>query len=198
MASLAPNQSDDNPASSSGVGAEPSLRTQARHRIEDATAMIQRLVKANGGTLFASSGNSPWKSLLEDGPMRLTSGFGMRKDPFTGFPEHHNGIDIAAPIGTRVYPLKPGRVAFSGWDGGYGRTVVIQHADGTETRYGHTSKNLVQGRRTECGVSSPIALVGSTGRSTGPHLHFEYRENGRPVDPIPILKNVTERTPRSR
>ncbi|HIJ65027.1 MAG TPA: M23 family metallopeptidase [Candidatus Hydrogenedentes bacterium] len=126
-----------------------------------------------------------WEQLIS-GPARLTSGFGLRKDPFTGQMAHHNGIDLAAPAGTRIHAFLPGTVTFSGWAPGYGRSVIVRHDNGLETVYGHNAKNLV---KTGQGVSqhTPVALVGSTGRATGPHLHFEVRKNRRPVDPLPMI-----------
>lgn len=128
---------------------------------------------------------SPWSRML-DAPARLSSEFGMRQDPFTGRPEFHPGIDLAAPPGTQILAYRPGVVTQSGWAAGYGRLVTIEHEDGTESLYAHCAKSLVQpGTRVEAGT--PIALVGTTGRSTGPHLHFEIRKNGDAVDPVPFL-----------
>lgn len=124
---------------------------------------------------------------LLGGPAWLSSKFGMRKDPFTGRVQRHNGIDIAAPKGTGVYALREGRVTYSGWRGDYGRLVVVRHEDGTETRYGHLSERLVKEGDT-VDSDTVIGKVGSSGRSTGPHLHFEVRENSRPVDPFPHVQ----------
>jgi murein DD-endopeptidase MepM/ murein hydrolase activator NlpD len=140
-----------------------------------------------GGNKEARIGlGSPWRKII-DGASRITSGFGTRSDPFTGRLQHHSGLDIAAKHGTRIFPMEDGRVIYSGWKGGYGRTVVIEHDNGLESTYGHNSKNLVKvGDRVTADM--PIGLVGSTGRSTGPHIHFEVRENGRAVDPVPLLE----------
>ncbi len=129
---------------------------------------------------------SPWRKIL-DGAARITSGFGVRNDPFTGRMQHHSGLDIAAKRGTRVFPMQDGEVTFSGWKGGYGRMVTVMHEDGLESTYGHNSENLVKvGDRVS--AETPLALVGSTGRSTGPHIHFEVRKNGRAIDPVPLLE----------
>ena len=125
-------------------------------------------------------------SPIMDGLVRVTSGFGMRRDPFTGRPEHHNGVDLAAPSGTLVHPAMAGKVAFSGWQRGYGRIVIIRHREGLETVYAHNAKNLVK-MGDPVGSRTPVAQVGSSGRSTGPHLHFEVRRNGRAIDPTPYL-----------
>lgn len=117
---------------------------------------------------------------------RISSGFGLRIDPFTGEEKRHAGIDIAAPAGSVVRAVAGGTVVQSGWAGGYGRLVAIDHGDGTVARYGHNRLNLVAvGERVEAG--QPIALVGKSGRATGAHLHFELLSDGRPVDPLAAL-----------
>ncbi len=117
---------------------------------------------------------------------RITSGFGRRIDPITGETRVHRGVDIAAAPGTEVYPLRAGKVIFSGALKGFGNIVVIEHDDGMVTRYAHNQRNLVKAGDRVAG-DTPIALVGSTGRSTGPHLHFEVLEGGRHVDPLEVV-----------
>jgi len=102
----------------------------------------------------------------------ITSQTGFRTDPFDGRLKHHNGLDIAAPLGTPVKPVAPGTVIFSGWKGGYGNTVILEHNDGMKTVYAHHSSNSVSSGES-VDTNTVIALTGSTGRSTGPHLHFE-------------------------
>jgi len=118
---------------------------------------------------------------------RRTSGFGNRKDPFDEQRyQFHKGIDIACPIGTEVFAARSGRVTFSGYNGGYGVTVIIEHELGYQSIYGHLSKPLVKvGQRVKAG--SLIALSGNTGRTTGPHLHFEVRKNRKPINPDSLL-----------
>jgi murein DD-endopeptidase MepM/ murein hydrolase activator NlpD len=107
----------------------------------------------------------------------ITSPVGMRHDPVDGLLRHHNGVDIAVPEGTPVKPVAPGVVTFSGFRRGYGNTVIIAHYDGLVTLYAHNSTCFViEGERVAAG--STIALSGSTGRSTGPHLHFEAWKDG--------------------
>jgi len=108
---------------------------------------------------------------------QLTSRFGWRRW------RHHDGIDIAAPYGSPVYAARPGRVVFAGWYYAYGRAVIIDHGDGVQTLYGHASALLVQ-TGAPVGQGQLIARVGTSGRSTGPHLHFEVRHKGRPVNPM--------------
>lgn len=113
---------------------------------------------------------------------RISSGFGDRTDPLTGQTRFHHGMDIAASQGTPVYPASSGKVIFSGKKGGYGNMVEILHDDGLVTRYGHNAENTVK-EGDIVSPSRPIAYVGSTGRSTGPHLHFEVLRNGKALDP---------------
>ncbi|MET0752719.1 MAG: peptidoglycan DD-metalloendopeptidase family protein [Pyrinomonadaceae bacterium] len=120
---------------------------------------------------------------------RISSGFGTRFHPIDKVTKFHAGMDIAAPVGTPIGAAAEGIVTFAGWSKGYGNLVVIKHADGKETRYGHTSKMFVkEGDSVVAGQQ--IAAVGSTGKSTGPHLHFEVRENGQAVNPQKFLSNV--------
>lgn len=117
---------------------------------------------------------------------RLTSGFGGRSAPTKGASTNHKGVDWAVPIGTTVMASSSGTVARAGWASGYGYVVYINHPDGRQTRYGHCSRVLVTpGQYVVQGQA--IAYSGNTGRSTGPHLHFEMLINGTQVDPRPYL-----------
>ena len=114
---------------------------------------------------------------------RLTSGFGGRRDPIRGSAANHKGVDWAVPIGTTVMASSSGTVARAGWVSGYGYAVYINHPDGRQTRYGHCSRVLVSpGQYVTQGQA--IAYSGNTGRSTGPHLHFEILINGSQVNPL--------------
>jgi murein DD-endopeptidase MepM/ murein hydrolase activator NlpD len=116
----------------------------------------------------------------------ITSPFGWRSNPFGGAPEFHQGLDIAAPTGTTVTAAAGGTVIMAQWYGGYGNYILIDHGGGYSTGYGHLSAIYVsQGQTVQRGQA--IGAVGSTGQSTGPHLHFEVRINGKPVDPAPRL-----------
>ncbi|HTN52540.1 MAG TPA: peptidoglycan DD-metalloendopeptidase family protein [Anaeromyxobacter sp.] len=122
----------------------------------------------------------------------VTSPFGERTDPFTGARAEHDGVDVGAPEGTPIRASAAGVVRAAGERGGYGNAVEIDHGHGLVTLYGHAADLLVHpGDRVEAG--QPIATVGSTGRSTGPHLHFEVRMGGRPVDPARVLKVYAQR-----
>lgn len=113
---------------------------------------------------------------------QVTSNYGMRQDPFHKGARMHSGIDIAAPTGTPVVATGDGWVTFAGWRGGYGYMIEIQHPSGHSTRFAHLSRILIaQSQPIRRGTV--IGLIGSTGRSTGPHLHYEVRFNGKPLDP---------------
>lgn len=117
---------------------------------------------------------------------RISSSFGMRPNPFTGKPHFHNGVDLAAPIGTEVYATREGRVTEMGNDPVFGNYIVIAHDDNWASLYGHLSAILVQ-RYSYVTTGTIIGKVGSTGQSTGPHLHFELRKNGTVLDPTKLL-----------
>ena len=116
---------------------------------------------------------------------RLTSGFGERFHPILGYERFHDGVDLAAPAGTPIVAAADGRVVSAGWTGGYGQAVEIAHTGGLETRYGHMSRVAAYSGET-IRRGQIIGYVGSTGLSTGPHLHFEVMKNGRPVNPLSI------------
>jgi len=116
----------------------------------------------------------------------ITSGFGWRMHPILGYERFHSGIDFGADYGTLIAAADSGTVIFAGWYGGYGTAVIIDHGNGITTLYGHTSELYVtEGQTVQRGQA--IATVGSTGLSTGPHLHFEVRQAGEPVDPTAYL-----------
>jgi murein DD-endopeptidase MepM/ murein hydrolase activator NlpD len=117
---------------------------------------------------------------------RLTSGFGLRNDPFTGALAMHEGIDFSAEVGTPVVAAAPGVVIRSEWDHNFGNVIEIKHAENFLTRYAHLSKRLVS-VNAEVRGEMPIGAVGSTGRSTGPHLHYEIFQNGKVLNPLKVL-----------
>lgn len=118
--------------------------------------------------------------------LKFTSNFGIRSDPFRGTAAMHAGVDIPGPIGTPIYATADGIVAEAGRRGGYGNMVEINHGKGIATRYGHMSKLLVE-PNTRVTRGQLIGLMGSTGRSTGSHLHYEVRIDGHAVNPAPFL-----------
>ncbi|MFL5110689.1 MAG: M23 family metallopeptidase [Microvirga sp.] len=155
-----------------------------------------------GNTSFKALFDS-WKKLdqLQDGVIAVpsdkpvktaafTSGYGVRSDPFRGAAAMHAGIDLSGPLGTPIYATADGTVTTAEWNsGGYGNLVKIDHGRGIETRYGHLSAYIVaRGQRVTRGQL--IGRMGSTGRSTGSHLHYEVRIDGRAVNPIPFMKST--------
>ncbi|WP_448585386.1 M23 family metallopeptidase [Thermaurantiacus sp.] len=136
------------------------------------------------GEFFRENGESAKRGLIRtpvDGA-RLSSGFGMRFHPILGYSRMHQGLDFAAPTGTPVLASAAGRVVMAGWGGGYGNLVEIDHGRGMRTRYAHLSRIRVKPGQ-QVGQGATIGAVGSTGLSTGPHLHYEVWVNGKPVNP---------------
>lgn len=117
---------------------------------------------------------------------RISARYGNRSDPFTGREAFHEGLDIAATYGSSIKAAADGRVTFAGAKSGYGNVVIISHKNNLSTLYGHASKLLVKAGQT-VKRGEVIAKIGSTGRSTGPHLHFEVLFNNSPVDPLKYL-----------
>jgi murein DD-endopeptidase MepM/ murein hydrolase activator NlpD len=118
---------------------------------------------------------------------RLTSLVGYRMSPITGIRQYHNGLDMAAPQGSPIRAAMSGTVVVSGYHSVYGNYVIINHNNGYQTLYGHLSKILVR-KDQAVGQGTRIGLVGSTGQSTGPHLHFTVYKNGKVIDPRTVLK----------
>jgi murein DD-endopeptidase MepM/ murein hydrolase activator NlpD len=148
------------------------------HRIQVARAQLDRLHK----TLVAVPLRRP-----VSGEIDMSSGFGTRLDPFVGRPALHTGIDFRGDIGEAVRATGTGTVIGAGWSGGYGRMVEIDHGNGLTTRYGHLSEIVVQVGQT-VKIGHVVGRMGSTGRSTGPHLHYETRVDGEAVDPQRFLR----------
>ena len=119
--------------------------------------------------------------------LKFTSNFGIRSDPFRGTAAMHAGVDIPGPVGTPIYATGDGVIVYAGWMNGYGNLIKIKHELGTETRYGHLSKIRVKvGQKVS--RNSLIGDMGNTGRSTGPHLHYEVRVDGKAVNPMSFIK----------
>ena len=130
---------------------------------------------------------APFASPVNLNHVRQSSGFGYRRDPKTGGRRLHKGSDFAGRTGTDIFATADGIVTHAGWQSGYGKLVTIQHAFGIETKYAHNSNLRVKvGQRVSRG--DHIADMGNTGRSTGTHLHYEVRVNGKPVNPMIYIK----------
>jgi murein DD-endopeptidase MepM/ murein hydrolase activator NlpD len=161
------------PMAKDGLGFERQL-----HRIRTARAQIVRLTRTIGSV--------PVRKPV-DGDIEPASGFGVRMDPFTSSPAMHTGLDLHGETGDPVRATADGKVTAAGWSGGYGRVVDIDHGNGLSTRYGHLSSIDVRvGQSIRTGQI--IGKIGSTGRSTGPHLHYETRVRGDAVDPNKFLR----------
>jgi murein DD-endopeptidase MepM/ murein hydrolase activator NlpD len=159
----------------------------ARLTLGGQTKTYYRFTNAKGQTdYYDENGRSAQKSLLKT-PLsgaRLTSGFGMRRHPLLGYSKMHTGVDFGAPYGTPIRSAGSGVVQVAGRNGGYGICVKVKHNGKYETLYAHMSR-LAKGIRAGAKINQGQVLgyVGSTGRSTGPHLHYEVRVNDRPVNP---------------
>jgi murein DD-endopeptidase MepM/ murein hydrolase activator NlpD len=164
-----------------------------RYRVEESQVMKANEVKQAkairvGEELFLP-GASPERAVTDfiwPARGRLTSRYGYRQHPMGGGRKMHNGVDVAASTGRLVKAAQSGTVKSAGWRGRLGKAVFLNHRSGYETVYGHNSEILVKvGQKVEQG--QPIARIGSTGHSTGPHVHFEVRKNGKSIDPLPFL-----------
>ncbi|WP_016949861.1 murein hydrolase activator EnvC [Anabaena sp. PCC 7108] len=148
---------------------------QAREAREAALAKANSKIWIRGTGIFAFPSDAP-----------TSSSFGWRIHPILGYRRFHAGLDFAAGYGSTIRAADSGTVIFAGWYGGYGKAIIISHSKGITTLYGHTSELYVsEGQTVQKGQA--IAAVGSTGFSTGPHLHFEVRRDGTPVDPANYL-----------
>ena len=154
------------------------LRERGRTLDDRLGALETRLSQQNA--LLASTPS------IEPVPGLITCGFGERSDPFTEEPAFHTGIDISSPRGHAIVASAGGTVVRAGWVNGYGRCVEVAHGLGLRTLYGHLDEiQVIEGQRVSRG--EPIGIVGTTGRSTGPHLHYEVRLDNRPVNPLPYI-----------
>lgn len=144
-------------------------------------ALVNGMAEPDAAPQAAPSGRMHWPVAGE-----VTSGFGERKNPLGAGNDFHPGVDIAGEEGTPIAAAAAGRVVSAGPDGGYGNLIVVDDGNGVTTRYGHCSQIYARvGDAVAPGQT--IGAVGSTGRSTGPHLHFEVRVNDQPVDPTQFL-----------
>jgi len=162
------------PVTEAAAGADPDLRV---------AALVNDLERVN--LLRIAADRAPFG--IPAPGSRLTSSYGKRRDPINGGWAMHEGIDYAGPRGSALHATGEGVVTRVGWYGGYGRVVFIKHAFGFETRYAHLKRSLVQvGQRV--GRGDKIAEMGSSGRSTGSHVHYEVRMNDRPINPTKFIE----------
>lgn len=152
------------------------------HRLERDLSVVEQKFVARSQLLSSTPSITPVRGILTDG-------FGGRSDPFTGEPGTHSAIDISSAHGQPVRATADGTVVKAEWENGYGNVVFISHGYGYSTRYGHLSAFAVRpGDRIK--RDQIIGYVGSTGRSTGPHLHYEVRVNNKPVNPLEYILNA--------
>jgi murein DD-endopeptidase MepM/ murein hydrolase activator NlpD len=160
------------------VDADGSAFERAAVSLQDAIVAVEHLRRAISSV--------PLRRPLAGDP-EVTSGFGARVDPFFGRPAMHAGIDLREDYGTDVHATASGKVTIAGPDGGYGNMVEIDHGNGLSTRYAHmASITVAEGQMVQAG--QVVGHIGMTGRTTGPHLHYETRIDGEPVDPLRFLK----------
>lgn len=160
--------------------------TQAEDRLAEDSRRLSQIILAKvqpyeGLVLPSGTGQLMYPTI---GP--VTSNFGWRTHPILGTERFHSGIDFGADYGSIIYASTQGRVIYADWYGGYGNAVIIDHGNGMTTLYGHCSEIYVKDGDVVV-KGQPISAVGSTGFSTGPHLHFELRANGEPIDPAAYL-----------
>ena len=187
-----------------GMIREQLIEAQGARSVAGKSAVSSAFLAASGRSLSSKTrayggGTSSLSALpLEGMGKNTTSNFGKRLDPFTKESRFHSGMDIAAPTGTKVSSTGAGTVIRAGNAGGYGNLVGVDHGGGLETRYAHLHEIHVRvGQKVNAGAE--LGQVGSTGRSTGPHLHFEVRRDGQALDPtkeIKMLKNPGNRSSR--
>lgn len=152
---------------------------------EAASARAQGARPAIGGLAMPSTVSIPSRMPVEG--VRLSSNYGTRVHPVLGGRRAHKGIDLAGPVGTPIYATADGTVSKAEWFSSYGLYVSIEHGGELQTRYGHMSRlNVANGQRVRKG--EVIGFIGSTGRSTGPHLHYEVRVSGEAVNPLPYMQ----------
>ncbi len=177
----------DKMTAGNGIGMQKLFAKQLSNKTEPAAPQHAAFSLAQGvdpSTLDAEHAGAPRMILPVAG--RASSGYGMRNDPIQHAEINHPGFDLAAPTGTPVAAAAAGKVTHAGPAGTYGNLITVRHASGYETRYAHLSAVTVH-EGDEVAAGQQIGNVGTTGYSTGPHLHFEVRHDGKPMDPAPLL-----------
>ena len=159
--------------------------TALGNRDEQFKALFSRWQSMDGTTATKSSVSIP--SLMPVDGVHLSSDYGMRTHPVLGGRRQHKGVDLAGPVGTPIHAAADGVVSRADWFSSYGLFVSLEHGGSLQTRYGHMSRlNVAAGQRIHKG--DVIGYIGTTGRSTGPHLHYEVRIAGAAVNPVPYLQ----------
>jgi murein DD-endopeptidase MepM/ murein hydrolase activator NlpD len=167
-------------------GGTPTLLYAGLDRVGASDVQLMRWVEdGKAGWVDANGTDAAAEAMRTPVSGRVSSGFGMRFHPILGRERFHKGVDLAGGMGTPIHAAADGRISYAGWAGGYGRQVRISHADGLTTAYGHMSRiAAAPGALVHRG--DVIGYVGSSGLSTGPHLHYEVFKNGRPINPMTV------------
>lgn len=174
-----PDAKQVDPAALKNLGVDPDTATDLAARADAAERASRDTDRSGLTTSLTQQAPDAWVLPLDD--YTFTSPYGIR------WGQLHAGVDLAAPEGTPYKAVHAGTVTLASWYGGYGNAIIIKHADGLETVYGHSSKVLVKvGQKVNAGDT--IGLVGNTGHSFGAHLHFEVHDSGTPQDPIPWMR----------
>ncbi len=166
------------------VRLEKSSYEKALEELEQTSRELEALIRASQSGEQLGTGIYTWPA---PGYSTITSPYGMRFHPILKTRKLHTGVDIGAPSGAKIVAADTGKVIYVGWQGGYGQTIIIDHGAGMSTLYAHQSKFAVSSGQTVV-KGQVIGYVGSTGWSTGPHLHFEVRINGNPTDPMSYIR----------
>lgn len=167
----------------------------ARAELPSGAAFVERMASWSAEPAMpAAESAAPREAVAPPPPLRLSSHYGARRDPVNGRQRFHAGIDIPGAAGSPVFASAAGVVTFAGNAGGYGRMVEIDHGDGMRTRYAHLARLLVRSGL-QVAQGAVVGRMGSTGRSTGTHLHFEVRRDGGPVDPLALLSSAPRPPP---
>ncbi|MEN6462318.1 MAG: peptidoglycan DD-metalloendopeptidase family protein [Syntrophomonas sp.] len=176
------NQKKEKASTLTGVQKEAKTYAQALQELEQTSRALEEMIRRAqaGSSAQIGTGTYTWPA---PGYSSITSSFGMRYHPILKVRKLHTGVDIGAPYGASIVAADGGKVISAGWAGGYGQAVIIDHGGGMSTLYAHQSKMLVSAGQT-VNKGQVIGKVGSTGWSTGAHLHFEVRKNGTPVNPM--------------
>ncbi len=176
-------QADQKKEILSNVRVEKKAYEKALEELERTSRELEELIRRSQSGEQLGTGIYTWPA---PGYRSITSAYGMRYHPILKTNKMHTGVDIGAPMGAKIVAADSGKVMFAGWQGGYGQTIIIDHGAGMSTLYAHQSKFAVSSGQS-VNKGDVIGYVGSTGWSTGPHLHFEVRVNGNPTNPMSYL-----------
>ncbi|NLO20694.1 MAG: peptidoglycan DD-metalloendopeptidase family protein [Syntrophomonadaceae bacterium] len=177
-------QSDQKQEILANVRVEKKTYEKALAELERSSRELEELIRRSQSGQQLGTGIYTWPT---PGYGSITSAYGMRYHPILKTNKLHTGVDVGAPMGAKIVAADSGKVIYAGWQGGYGQTIIIDHGAGMSTLYAHQSRFAVSSGKS-VSKGDVIGYVGSTGWSTGPHLHFEVRINGNPTNPMSYLR----------